>query len=64
MMELRVAESGTVHLNDVRYIQSRNVDLGPIPNGDPCYWCSAYRNMRLCNVICPYCKICYVFVRK
>jgi hypothetical protein len=31
---------------------------------DPCYWCAARRNMRLCDVLCPYCRAGFFFVKK
>jgi hypothetical protein len=31
---------------------------------DPCYWCAAGNNLRLCDVLCPYCRDGFVFVKK
>ena len=30
---------------------------------DPCYWCVAYRNMPLCDALCPACETDHVFIR-
>lgn len=61
-MDLKVAEDGAVALNGTVYIQKEISGLER--KSDPCYWCAAYRNMRLCDVICGHCQIGKVFVRK
>lgn len=55
---------GRVTLGGVRYYQEPLTRLSPPPNGDPCYWCHAYTNERLCDALCPYCRTDHVFIRR
>ncbi len=63
-MDMVVDDEGTVRLGGVTYVQYPAEKFDPPPNGNPCYWCTALRNMRLCDQIAPYCKIGHVFIRQ
>jgi len=62
-MTLTIGKHGQVTLNGVRYRLQPLANFDPPPNNDPCYWCSAYRNMRLCDAICGHCNLDEVFIR-
>lgn len=63
-MIITQGEDGEVTVIGKRYGQQPLSGLGPLPNGDPCYWCSAYGNMPLCDVLSPHCKFDHVFIRR
>lgn len=53
--------SAPVIYNGVTYYQQ---DIRALEEkADPCYWCVAYRNMKLCDAICSYCEENFVFIR-
>ena len=35
----------------------------PAKGDDPCHWCAARNNMRLCDVLCGGCDFGHVFIR-
>ena len=49
-------------LNGTSYAQHPIATIRRPPNDDPCYWCAAYNNMRLCDVLCTHCKEGFVFM--
>lgn len=62
-MTLSVGDNGEVTMDGVRYTLQPASAMQPSPNNDQCYWCAAYSNMQVCDAICPYCKLNYVFIR-
>jgi hypothetical protein len=60
---MRVLSKRRVDLNGVIYFQQDIRDMGE-KKSNPCYWCVAYRNMRLCDILCSQCSLDKVFVRQ
>lgn len=59
---LTVFPDKSVEVGGVIYKQVRNDK--PRKAKDPCWQCVAFNNIRLCDVICPYCKDGFVFAEK
>jgi hypothetical protein len=49
----------TVQVHGVSY----HLMAMPAKGDDPCHWCAARNNMRLCDVLCPGCGFGQVFIR-
>jgi hypothetical protein len=60
---MRVLSKGRVDLNGTVYYQQDIKTMGA-RKSDPCFWCVAFRNMRLCDVLAGQCEINKVFVRQ
>jgi hypothetical protein len=57
-----VFPNGSVEVGGVMYVQV-SADR-PHQASDPCYWCVAYNNMALCDVICCACNQGFVFAKQ
>lgn len=57
-----VYPNGSVELGGVMYVQVPYDQ--PRKAKDPCWWCVAYNNMGLCDMIAPYCQDKHVFAQK
>jgi hypothetical protein len=60
---MRVLSKGRVDLLGTVYFQQDIKKMGE-RKSDPCFWCVAFRNMRLCDVLCSQCEINKVFVKE